>query len=327
MKIPRFKVPAGAVFLALAGLISCPVAAQEWPARTVQIVVPVPAGGGLDPFARAIAAKLSEAFRQRFIVDNKPGASGSIGTAFVAKSAPDGYTFGFVYDTHAVNPALIARLPYDTLKDLAPVMLVGRAPLLMVANPTLPLRDFTEVANAAKAKPDSISIGFPGNGSLGHLALLQLARLDGTRFNHVPYKGGGPLVQDLAGSQIDLGIAGVPNMMAAIKGKLIRPLAVTTDKRSAVLPEVPTLKELGINGITAYTWWGLVAPAGTPKAILDRIHAGLAGALESPDIKKMLGETLAMEAIGSTPEAFQQFLSNEMAVWAKVVRDNNVRAD
>lgn len=318
---------AAAVLAAAIGLLAAAATAQEWPTRTVQIIVPVPAGGGLDPFARAVAAKMTDTLKQRVVVDNKPGASGSIGTAFVAKSAADGYTFGFVYDTHAVNPALIARMPYDTIKDLAHVMLVGRAPLLVVANPRLTYRDFAEVVGTARARPDSISIGFPGNGSVGHLALLQLARQDGVRFNHVPYKGGGPLVQDLAGSQIDLGIAGVPNMVSAVKGKLIRPLAVTADARSVALPDVPTLKEQGIHGITAYTWWGFVAPAGTPKAILDRVHGALSGAIETPDIRKMLGETLAMEAIASSPEAFSQFLAGETAVWGKVVRENNVRAE
>jgi tripartite-type tricarboxylate transporter receptor subunit TctC len=324
MRFPSFVLGAT---LALSALISLPAAAQEWPARPVRLVVPVPTGGALDPFARAVATKLSDGFKQQFIVDNKPGASGSIATAFVAKSAPDGYTFGFVYDTHTVNPALIPRMSFDTLKDLAPVMLVGTSPLLVATNPSRPYRSFGDLVAAAKAKPDSISIGSTGNGSLGHLALLQLARVEGIKLNHVPYKGGGPLVQDLVGGQIDLGIAGVPNMVTHVKNKLIRPLVVTTEKRSPALPDVPTLSELGINGVTAYTWWGLLAPAGTPKPILDRFHAAMVSALESADMKKLLNGTFAMETIASTPEALQEFVVKETATWARVVRENNVRPD
>jgi len=300
--------------------------AQDWPSRPVKLVVPVPTGGGLDPFARALAVKLGESLKQQFIVENKPGASGSMGTAFVAKSPADGYTFIFVFDTHAVNPALIPRMPFDTLKDLAPVMVIGTSPLLIAANPSKPYRQFSDVVTQAKNKPDAINIGSTGSGSLGHLALLQLAR-DGVKLTHVPYKGGGPLVQDLVAGQIDLGIAGVPNMLAHVKNKLITPLAVTTDKRSPALPDVPTLAELGITGISAYTWWGLLAPIGTPKPILDKFHASVVKALETPDIKKMLNENLAMDTVTSAPEAMQQFLIKEISTWAKVVKDNNVKVD
>ena len=300
--------------------------AQDWPSRPVKLVVPVPTGGGLDPFARALAVKLGESLKQQFIVENKPGASGSMGTAFVAKSPADGYTFIFVFDTHAVNPALIPRMPFDTLKDLVPVMVIGTSPLLIAANPSKPYRQFSDVVTQAKNKPDAINIGSTGSGSLGHLALLQLAR-DGVKLTHVPYKGGGPLVQDLVAGQIDLGIAGVPNMLAHVKNKLITPLAVTTDKRSPALPDVPTLAELGITGVSAYTWWGLLAPIGTPKPILDKFHASVVKALETPDIKKMLNENLAMDTVTSTPEAMQQFLIKEISTWAKVVKDNNVKVD
>ena len=299
---------------------------QEWPARPVKLVVPVPTGGGLDPFARALALKLGDNFKQPFIVENRPGASGSIGTAFVAKSTPDGYTYIFVFDTHAVNPALMPRLPFDTVKDLAPVMVIGTSPLLIASHPNRAYRSFTEVINAARMQPDSVSVGSTGNGSLGHLALLQLTR-DGVKLTHVPYKGGGPLVQDLIGGQIDLGIAGVPNMLAHVRNRLIRPLAVTSEKRSPALPDVPTLSELGISGVQAYTWWGLLAPAATPAPILEKMHAAIARALELPDLKKMLNETLAMDTMASTPQAMQQFIDREMATWAKVVRDNNVKAE
>jgi len=320
MKIKYFLI-------ALTVLLSCRATlAQDWPSRPVKLVVPVPTGGGLDPFARALAVKLSESLKQQFVVENKPGASGSMGTAFVAKSPADGYTFIFVFDTHAVNPALIQRMPFDTLKDLAPVMVIGTSPLMIAANPSKPYRQFSDVVTQAKNKPDAINIGSTGSGSLGHLALLQLGR-DGVKLTHVPYKGGGPLVQDLVAGQIDLGIAGVPNMLSHVKNKLITPLAVTTEKRSPALPDVPTLAELGITGVSAYTWWGLLAPIGTPKPILDKFHAAVVKGLETPDIKKMLNDNLAMDLVASTPEAMQQFLIKETATWAKVVKDNNVKVD
>lgn len=323
MSLPKLCLALVAGVLAA---LSLGAVAQDWPTRPVKLVVPVPTGGGLDPFARALALKLGDAFKQPFIVENRPGASGSIGTGFVAKSAPDGYTFIFVFDTHAVNPALMPRMPFDTAKDLAPVTVIGTSPLLIATHPNRPYGSFNEVIHAARMKPESVSIGSTGNGSLGHLALLQLAR-DGVKLTHIPYKGGGPLVQDLIGGQIDMGIASVPNMLAHVRNRLIRPLAVTSDKRSPALPEVPTLAELGISSVRAYTWWGLLAPVGTPASILERMHAGVAHALELPDLKKMLNETLAMDTLASTPLATQQFIDKEIATWAKVVRDNNIKAE
>lgn len=316
------------LFAAALGLIALAAGtarSQDWPSRPVRLVVPVPTGGGLDPFARAIAVKLGESLKQSFIVENKPGASGSMGTAYVAKSPPDGYNFVFVFDTHAVNPTLIPKLSFDTLKDLAPVTLIGTAPQLIAVPPASPFRDFGDLLKRART-PSGVNIGSTGNGSLGHLALLQIAR-DGVRVTHIPYKGGGPVVQDLIGNQLDAGIAGVPNMLPPVRNNLIRALAVTSDKRTPVLPDVPTLAEFGVGGISAYTWWGLLAPAGTPKPIIDRMNGAMVAAMQSPDIKKMLGETLGMDAVASTPEACQAFIAGQVAIWQKVIRENNVKAD
>lgn len=311
----------------VASLLPAASGAQDWPSRTIRLVVPVPTGGGLDPFARAIAEKLTVALKQNFVVDNKPGASGAVGTGFVATSAPDGYTFGFVYDTHAVNATLMQRMTFDTLKDLTPIMLLGRSPQVLASSNKGAFNTFKDVVIAARAKPGVINIGTPGNGSIGHLSVLQLARDEDVKLNNIPYKGGGPLLQDLVGGTLDLGIAGVPNMISAMRNGLIRPLAVTSKERSAALPDVPTLAELGIKGLDSYTWWGLLAPAGTPQPIIDRMHAAVATAMQSPNIKKMFTETLAMESIASTPKAFQQFLVKETADWGRVIRDNKVRAD
>jgi tripartite-type tricarboxylate transporter receptor subunit TctC len=321
----RFAVrAAAAVALALCALA---VHAQAWPTKPVHFIVPFPPGGSVDPLARVLGARLQDSLGQQFIVENKPGASGSIGTAFVAKSAPDGYAYVFVFDTHAVNPALIPGLPYDTLKDLAPVMLVGTAPMAIVTSPEKPYKNFGDVVRAAKAKPEGLAIGSVGNGSLGHLAMIVVQQQGGFKVTHVPYKGGGPMMTDVMGKQIDLGIASTAALSANVKGGKLRALAVTGEKRSGVMPDVPTLAEQGLPGFSAYAWWGILAPAGTPKPVIDRFHAELAKALAQPDLRKQLTETLGMDLVASSPEQLQKFVAGEMGRWGKVVRDNDVRAD
>ena len=321
----RFVVRA-AVAAAMA-LCSLAAAAQAWPAKPVHFIVPFPPGGSVDPLARVLGARLQESLGQQFIVENKPGASGSIGTAFVAKSAPDGYTYVVVFDTHAVNQSLIPNLPYDTLKDLAPVMLVGTAPMAIVTSPARPYKTFGDVVAAAKAKPEALTIGSVGNGSMGHLAMIVVQQMGGFKVTHVPYKGGGPMMTDVMGNQIDLGIASVAALSANVKGGKLRALAVTGEKRSQVMPEVPTLAEQGLRGFSAYAWWGILAPAGTPKPIIDRFHAELAKALGQPDLRKQLTETLGMDLAVSSPEALQKFVAGEIERWGKVVKANNIRAD
>jgi tripartite-type tricarboxylate transporter receptor subunit TctC len=314
---------------AAAALALCALGAhaQAWPTKPVHFIVPFPPGGSVDPLARVLGARLQESLGQQFIVENKPGASGSIGTAFVAKSAPDGYTYAVIFDTHAVNQSLIPNLPYDTLKDLAPVMLVGTAPLAIVTSPSKPYRTFADVIAAAKAKPDALSIGSVGNGSMGHLAVTVIQHMGGFRITHVPYKGGGPMMADVMGNQIDLGIASTAALSANVKGGKLRALAITGDKRSHVMPDVPTLAEQGFPGFSSFDWWSIVAPAGTPKTIIDRLNAELVKALDQPDLRKQLTETLGMDLVASSPEAFQKFVSGEVERWGKVVKDNNIRAD
>jgi tripartite-type tricarboxylate transporter receptor subunit TctC len=321
----RFAVRAAAA----AALALCALAAQAqaWPAKPVHFIVPFPPGGSVDPLARLLGARLANSLGQQFIVENKPGASGSIGTAFVAKSAPDGYTYVVVFDTHAVNPALIPGLPYDTLNDLAPVMLVGTAPMAIVTSPEKPYKNFGDVVAAAKAKPEALSIGSVGNGSLGHLAMIVVQQSGGFRVTHVPYKGGGPMMTDVMGKQCELGIASVAALFANVKGGKLRALAVTGEKRSAVMPDVPTLAEQGFPGFSAYAWWGILAPAGTPKPIVDKFNAELAKIVSQPDVRKQLAETQGMDLVASSPEALQKFVAGEMDRWGKVVKANNVRAD
>jgi tripartite-type tricarboxylate transporter receptor subunit TctC len=293
----------------------------------VRLVVPFPPGGSVDPLARLLGSKLSELLGQQFIVENKPGASGSMGTAFAAKSPPDGYTFLFVFDTHAVNPSLIPNLPFDTVKDLAPVMLVGTAPMAIATNASKPYRNFGDVVKAAKAKPDTVTFGSIGNGSLGHLTMILVQQAAGVQLVHVPYKGGGPMTQDALGGQVELAVGSVAVLASHVKGGKLRAVAVTGDKRSVAMPDVPTLAEQGLPGFSALAWWGIFAPAGTPKPILDKFHAELVKMLNRPDVRKQLGETLGMDITASSQEDTQKFLVTQMERWGKVVRENNIRME
>jgi tripartite-type tricarboxylate transporter receptor subunit TctC len=311
----------------LVALASFDSYSQSWPTKPVKFIVPYPPGGTVDPLARMVGAKLTEPLGQAFVVENRAGAGGLVGTGVAAKAAPDGYTFLFVFDNHAVNPALVANVPFDTLKDFAPVMLVGTAPYAIVAHASRPFRTFTDVVQAAKAKPDSISIGSIGNGTLGHLTVALAQQVGGFRINHIPYKGGGPMTQDLLGGQIDLGIGSAALLTPHVRGGKVRAIATTGNKRAPSLPDVPTLVEQGIAGVTAHAWWGVLAPAGTPKPILDRFHAELKKALNQPDVQSTLTEKMGMELVVSSPEELQKWIETEMQRWAKVVKDNNIRAD
>ena len=307
-------------------LLSFPVFAQDWPTRLVKFVSPYPPGGSVDPLARILAAKLTESLKQQFIVENRTGASGIIGTDYVAKSAPDGYTFVFVFDTHAVHQALNPKLPFDPAKDFAPVMLVGTAPMAITTAPGKPYRSFADVVAAAKAKPDTVTIGNVGNGSLAHLATIVLNQTAGIRLVPVPYKGGGPLSLDLMGGQVELGMASTAAQAQHVRGGKMRALVLTGDKRSQTMPDVPTLREQGID-VAAHAWWGILAPAGTPKPIIDKIVVELNKALNLPDVRKTLTETLGMDIVALSPEATQKWILGEMARWGKVVRENNIRLE
>src|SRR5215467_332351 len=263
--------------LALAAWAIVPSALSQgaWPTKPVKFVVPYPPGGSTDPMVRLIATKLTDSLGQPFVVENRAGASGTIGTAFVAKSAPDGYTFIFVFDYHAVNPFLMPNLPFDTVKDLAPVMLVGTAPMAIATSAAKPYKNFDDVIKAAKAKPDSVTYGSIGNGSLGHLTMTLVQQSAGIKLVHVPYKGGGPMTQDALGGQVELAIGSVAVIAPHVKGGKLRAIAVTGDKRSQTMPDVPSLGEQGFKGFSALAWWGIFAPTGTPKPIMDKFHAAL----------------------------------------------------
>ena len=299
--------------------------AQEFPVKPVRFIVPFPPGGTVDPLARLIGAKLNAALGQQFIVDNRTGGSGIIGTDIAAKANPDGYTYVFVFDTHAVNPSLMPNLPFDTLKDLAPVMLVGRAPYGIITHPAKPYKIMSDVVKLAKAKPDTVTYGTVGAGSLGHLALTLAGQAGGFKMVHVPYKGGGPMTVAVMGGQIDLGIGSTALVTPFASDGRVRVLATTGDARAATLPNVPTLIEEGYKGVTAYAWWGIFTTARTPPLILKKFHSEVVKVLNQPDVRKHLGEQLGMELVVSSPEELQKWTVNEMTRWARVIRDNNIK--
>ncbi|MCM2326375.1 MAG: tripartite tricarboxylate transporter substrate binding protein [Lysobacter sp.] len=311
--------------VALAAL-SAPLAqAQAWPAKSVRIIAVFPPGGSVDQVSRIFAAQLTTQLGQQFVVENKGGASGSIGAAAVAQAAPDGYTFGLVFDTHGVNPSLIPNMSFDTTKDLAPVMLVGTSPMAIVAHAGQPYKDFRDVLAAAKAKPGAVSFGSIGTGSLGHLAMAQAGNQLGLEFNHIPYKGGGPLMIDAVGGQVPLAIGTVFLVNPHVKGGKVKALGVTSAKASPQMPGVAPIADQGVPGFSALAWWGVIAPAGTPAPIVKRMHEELAKALKVPAVAEKL-TAQGMEIVGGGPEEMDRFLKSEIARWAKVVKDNKIKA-
>ena len=315
-----------AALLCSMGALATSAAAQTWPAKPVKIIAPFPPGGTVDQISRLLGAEMSKNTGQQFIVENRAGASGSIGTAAAAKSAPDGYTFVMVFDTHAVNPALIEGMPFDTQKDLAPVMLIGTSPMAIIAHPTNPHKSFAEILTAAKTKPGSVAFGSIGSGSLGHLAFAQLGNRAGTEFNHIPYKGGGPLLTDALGGQVPLSIATPLLVKPHVDAKKLIPLAVTGPARIASLPGVPTVAELGFPGFSASAWWAVLAPAGTPPALIARMHEEMTKAIRTPQITEKLAAQ-GMEIVVSSPDQLAVFVKSEMDKWAKVVKDNKIKPD
>lgn len=326
MGIKKIKACAVTMFVAALLPLSAVAATNaEFPSKPVRFIVPFPPGGTVDPLARLIGARLSNALGQQFIVDNRTGGSGTIGTGIAAKANPDGYTYVFVFDTHAVNPALIPNLPFDTLKDLAPVMLVGRAPYGIITPPAKPYKTMGDVVRAAKAKPDTLTYGTVGAGSLGHLALTLAGQSGGFKLVHVPYKGGGPMTVAVIGGQIDLGIGSTALVTPFANDGRMRVLATTGDARAATLPNVPTLIEEGYKDVTAYAWWGIFAPARTPPAIINKLHGEMVKVLNLPDVRRHLGEQLGMELMVSTPAELQKWTAAELERWSKVIRDNNIK--
>lgn len=299
--------------------------AQAWPSQPIRLVVPFPPGGTTDQIARHVQPHLQQALGTQVLVENRAGASASIGTAVVAKAPPDGYTFAVVFDTHGVNPSLIPNMPFDTLNDLAPVMLVGRSPMVFTTHPSTPYRTLGDVLAAARAKPDSVGYGTIASGSLAHLFVTMAGRQHGFSMAHVPYKGGGPLITDSIAGHVPVSIATVALFAPHIQSGKLRPLAVTSGKRFPSLPDVPTVSEAGLPGMEADSWWGVFAPAKTPAPIIARMNTEFANALRQPSVsEKLVGQGLVMSL--SQPAELQKFVANEIERWGKVVRENKITA-
>ena len=306
-------------------LAAAPALAQTWPTQPIKIVAPFPPGGTIDQISRMLQPHLQQALGQSIIIENRSGASGSIGTAAVAKSPPDGNTWVFVFDTHGVNPSLIPNMPFDTLKDLAPVMLLGTGAMVVTAHSTTPYKTFAELLQAARAKPGSISYGSIGSGSLAHLAMTALGSQLKVEWTHVPYKGGGPLATDGAAGHVPITMATYALWAPHLASGRIRALAVTSPARMKQLPDVPTIAESGSPGFDAQAWWGVLAPAGTPQPIIARMNAELAKSLKIPAVQERLAQ-MGVDVASSSPDELGRFVANEVAKWGKVVRDHNIKA-
>lgn len=322
----RLSSLALATGVALAAALPMTAQAQAWPSKgPIRLVVVFPPGGSVDQVARILAPVLQQQLGQTVVVDNKGGASGAIGTGEVARAAPDGYTWAVVFDTHGVNPALQPRMAFDTRKDLVTAVLVGTSPMVISAHADLPLKSFADVAAASKGGK-SLSYGTVGNGSLGHLAVTLLARSAGLDLVHVPYKGGGPLMQDAIAGHVPLSIGSVFVAKPHIDSKRIRPLAVTTAQRNPALPDVPTLAELGFRNFEAPAWWAIVGSSKTPADVVQRMNAEVNKALQNPDVAAKLAAQGIVVNVGTTAAA-QAFVERQLDTWEKVVRENGIKAD
>ncbi|MBT9505299.1 tripartite tricarboxylate transporter substrate binding protein [Rhodoferax sp.] len=300
--------------------------AQAWPARQpIKLVAVFPPGGSVDQVARLLAQPLSQQLGQSVVVENKGGASGSIGAAAVAAAPADGYTFAVVFDTHGVNPSLIPGLPFDSRKDLTPLVLIGTAPMVLATHAGSEIKTFADAVSAAKTKK-GVSYGTIGSGSLGHLAMALLSKSNSLDFQHIPYKGGGPLMNDVVAGHVPLSIGSVFLLKPHIDSKRLRPLAVTTSKRSADLPDVPTMAESGFAGFDAPAWWAVLAPARTPPDILKRMNEELNKVLRLPDVAKRL-DAQGIHVVGGSADTARVFIEQQMDIWGKVVKDNNIKAD
>jgi tripartite-type tricarboxylate transporter receptor subunit TctC len=326
MKRRAFKTVLG---LALASAALCVpqwAQAQAWPSKQpIKMIAVFPPGGSVDQVARILAQQLSQQIGQSVIVENRGGASGAIGTAAVAQSAPDGYTFAVVFDTHGVNPSLNPNLPYDSKKDLIPLVLVGTSPMVLATHVNSEYKTFKDVVDAAKAKKN-VSFGSISNGSLGHLAMALLGKEANVDWTHVPYKGGGPLMSDAISGHVPLSIASVFVTKPHIDSGRMRPLAVTTSKRAADLPNVPTVAENGYPGFEAPAWWAVLAPAKTPADIVKRMNEEFNKAIKTPEVAKKL-DAQGIDVMGGTPAVASAFIDKQIATWAKVVKDNGIKAD
>jgi tripartite-type tricarboxylate transporter receptor subunit TctC len=313
--------------LLLALLLPLAVFAQGYPGKSVRLIVPFAPGGATDVIARLAAQKLSDALGQSFVVDNRPGANGNIGTEMAAKAAADGYTLVMSYDgTLAINPSVYKSMPFDPQKDLAPIASVAQLPLLMLVNSNFAAKNVAEFVAYARANPGKVNFSGAGYGSAGHLAAELFRARAGIELVHVNYKGGGQAVTDLLGGQIQMLMTGLTTVEGHVKSGKLRALAFTSAKRMPGAPDIPTFVESGYPGLVSYTWYGILAPAGTPRDIVRKLNAEINRVLQSPEVRDRL-TVLGTEPTGGTPEQFAQTIKDDTVKWAKVVSDAGIRIE
>jgi len=321
----RCLVQAGALALGLASTLV--FAQQPWPAKPISLVVPFPSGGTTDVLARALADRLSQSLGQPVVVESKPGAGATLGADYVAKAKPDGYTLLMGAVHHTIATSVYKKLPYDFQKDLAPITVVAMVPNVLVVNAAnTPARNVAELVALAKAAPDKLAYGSNGNGTAQHLIGTQFQASTGAELLHVPYKGSGPLTTDLLGGQVAMSFDTITPVLQHIKSGKLRALAVTTAKRSSVLPEVPTLEEAGLKGFDIGTWFGVLAPAATPKEVVTRLNAEMVKIIKSPDFVQRM-QAIGAEALGGTPQEMAKQINDETIKFAKLVKEGKVAID
>ena len=314
--------------LVVAALLPCTAAAQgaaePYPARPVRVVVGLAPGGATDIQTRLFAQKLSESFNRPFVVENRTGAGGTVAYAQVAKSPPDGYTLLGVAGGYTITPAVYSKLPYDPVRDLAPISLVVQAPFLLLTHPSLPVTTVKELLALARAKPGMLDCASAGHGTSTHMAFELLRTLAGVEITHVPYKGTGQALVDAMAGQVHMLFGNVLSSLTHVRAGRLRALGVTTARRSTVLPDLPTIAESGVPGYENSTWHGWLAPAGTPPAILNRLNAELVKSTRAPDVVERLAPD-GGEPVGSTPEQFARYIIADMARWSKLVKETGIR--
>jgi tripartite-type tricarboxylate transporter receptor subunit TctC len=310
-------------------LIACALGAhaQPYPNKSIRLIVPYAAGGSTDALARAVGQKLGDGFGQQVIVDNRTGANGNIGTDMVAKANPDGYTLLMAFDaTMVINPAAYAKLPFDPVKDFAPITKVAALPLILVAHPSFPPSNTRELIPYARSKP-GLNYSSSGHASTPHLAMLMFEQRTGTQFTHIAYKGGGQAVIDVLAGQIPLLATAIPTVQAHIKAGKLKGIALTSAKRHASLPDVGTFAEAGITGFDISAWYGLLAPAGTDKAVVARVHDEVVKILATPEMKERFQTTIGGDAVGNTPAQFAADIRSDIERWGKIVRQTGIKLE
>jgi tripartite-type tricarboxylate transporter receptor subunit TctC len=298
----------------------------SYPNKPIKFIVPYPPGGGTDVIARIVQEPLSSNLGQQVIIENRGGAGGSIGSEAAARSPADGYTVLFTLSSHTINPAIYPKLSFNTEKDFLPVVTIASMPQILVANPDFPAKNVKDVIDMAKAKPGTIAYASVGNGSPGHLAGAMMAGAANVKMTHIPYRGGGPAVTDVMGGQVPLLWVSIPAAANFVKAGKLKALAVSTTKRSAVFPDVPTMIESGFKDFEVDSWYAMFVPANTPKAAVDRLNAAANKVLASPEVKEKLLNQGA-EAVGGSPEALGRVVKAELVKWDKVVKENGIKAE